>query len=606
VHVRDSTGSITATWYNQRYIKAVFNPGERYVFYGKISRRYHSFEIQNPVYEKVGDREMKNTCRIIPVYPSTSRLSQNVIRSVISGALEMAAGRFEEILPAWIKREYLLSEINYSMRNIHFPETAEDFSNARYRLAFEELLLLQLSLLSIKNSFSVERKGIAFKPADEIRQFIQSLPFKLTGAQEKVFSEIEKDMESPRVMNRLVQGDVGAGKTIVAALALLKAVKSGYQGALMVPTEILADQHYCSISGLLEAQGVKTSLLVGSTADAQKRKILADVEAGGIDVVIGTHALIEDRVRFRKLGLVVTDEQHRFGVRQRAVLSKKGQNPDVLVMTATPIPRTLALILYGDLDISIIDELPPGRKPVKTYAVDGSMRSRINKFIRDKVNEGRQAYIVCPLVDSSDAIEAKSAMETAERIAQVDFKDLRVGLVHGRMRQKDKDDAMKRFIAGETSILVSTTVIEVGVNVPNATVMVVENAERFGLSQLHQLRGRVGRGGHQSYCILYNESGSRVSKDRMDVMQKTNDGFAVAEKDLQIRGPGDFFGTRQHGLPDLKIANLYTDMEILKKAQEAAFRLLQDDRLLEKAENAKLREAATARFKDGTGELSLN
>ncbi len=606
LYVGDETGTIIATWYNQHYIKKAFKLNERYVFYGKISRRYRSFEVLNPVYEKIDGREMKNTCRIVPVYPATARLTQNVIRQVIENALELVIGKLEDTLPRWLRNRYRLCEYNYAIQNIHFPDSGEDFRNARYRLVFEELLLLQLGLLSIRNSLEENRKGIQFSKVHEMESFVESLPFRLTEAQRRVFSEIEKDMESSKVMNRLVQGDVGSGKTIVAVLALFKAVKSGYQGALMVPTEILAEQHYKSVKSLFEGRGIRTALLTGSLGRKQKGEILAGIADGSIDVVIGTHALIEDQVKFHRLGLVVTDEQHRFGVRQRAVLSQKGVNPDVLVMTATPIPRTLALILYGDLDISIIDELPPGRKPVKTYVVNEKMRERVNNFIRKLVREGRQVYIVCPLVEESDAIEAKSALELAERIANHDFKDLRVGLIHGKMKASEKDKVMREFVEGKISILVSTTVIEVGVNVPNATLMVIENAERFGLSQLHQLRGRVGRGDHQSYCIMYNEGKTQVSVQRMKVMEETCDGFVISEKDLELRGPGEFFGTRQHGLPDLKIANLYQDMDVLKKAQEAAQEILKKDPMLKEDENRLLKKRIKEIFFDKMDQLSLN
>ena len=390
-------------------------------------------------------------------------------------------------------------------------------------------------------------------------------------------------------MNRLIQGDVGSGKTIVAVLALFKAVQNGYQGALMVPTAILAEQHFKSINSLMERCGINTALLTGSQTKKEKNAILSGIKSGEIDILIGTHALIEDNIEFMNLGLVITDEQHRFGVRQRSLLSKKGEAPDVIVMTATPIPRTLALILYGDLDISIIDELPPGRKAVKTYAVNNSMRDRINAFVRKEVSEGRQVYIVCPLVEESEEIDAKSAVQHAKEITENDFKDLRVGLIHGKMKAKEKDAVMKNFVEGEIDLLVSTTVIEVGVNVPNASVMIIENAERFGLAQLHQLRGRVGRGEYQSYCILYNEGKTQVSRERMKIMQKTNDGFTISGKDLELRGPGEFFGTRQHGIPELRIANLYEDIDILKKAQEAALKLIKEDDKLEKEENLRLK-----------------
>lgn len=606
VNITDNTGIVTANWFNQSYIKNVFNVGEIYVFYGKISRRFRIIEVHNPVYEKILEGVSEKACRIVPIYPATANLTQNIIRSSIKNAMQATIGKFDEILPEWINKKYMLSEINYSLENIHFPMSNKDFENARYRLVFEELLLLQLGLLNIKNSIQEAQKGILFQPVKEMQNFIKSLPFKLTNAQIKVFNEIEKDMESIKLMNRLVQGDVGSGKTMVAILALFKAVKCGYQGTLMVPTEILAEQHFSSIEGLFGEFGIRTSMLVGSQTKRQKTEIVDKVKKGEIDVVIGTHALIEDNVEFKRLGLVITDEQHRFGVRQRAMLSKKGNNPDVIVMTATPIPRTLALILYGDLDISIIDELPPGRKPIETYIVNEEKRQRINKFIRKKVEEGRQVYIVCPLVEESDTIEAASATEMAERIAKKDFNDLRVGLIHGKLKSKEKETIMKGFVSGEINILVSTTVIEVGVNVPNSTVMVIENAERFGLSQLHQLRGRVGRGDHQSFCVLYNEGKTSIASERMKVMTDTNDGFVISEKDLELRGPGEFFGTRQHGIPDLKIANLYKDIDILKKAQEVAIEILRLDKFLSRDENRYLKDKVLEKFREKMKDLSFN
>lgn len=606
VIIKDETGAIAAVWFNQNYIRNIFKIGEKYVFYGKITRKFGTFEIANPIYEKIAeDRELKNTCRIVPVYRSTAKLTQNAIRTAIRNALDMAGGHFEDMLPEGIRKQYLLSEINYCIENIHFPKSDEDFKNARYRLVFEEFIMLQLGLLRIKASLQEGRTGIKFSREEDMESFIKSLPFRLTEAQINVFREIQEDMESHKIMNRLIQGDVGSGKTVVAAMALFKAVKNGYQGTLMVPTEILAEQHFQSLNQLMLPFGVRVGLLTGSLTQKQKRELLGAVEKGEIDILVGTHALIEDAVKFMRLGLVITDEQHRFGVSQRALLSQKGCNPDVIVMTATPIPRTLALILYGDLDISIINQLPPGRKPIKTYTVDNNMRERINKFIKEKVREGRQAYIVCPLVEESEAVDAKAAADLAERLASEDFRDMQVGLMHGKMKPKDKDEVMKAFVEGKINILVSTTVIEVGVNVPNSTVMVVENAERFGLAQLHQLRGRVGRGGHQSYCILFNESKSAVSKERMKVMEKTNDGFIISEKDLELRGPGEFFGTRQHGLPEFKIANIYKDMDILKAAQEAARDILKEDPLLEDIKNEKIRQNIDKTFETAYKRLSF-
>lgn len=605
VSIRDETGLINGVWFNQAYLKNNFITGEKYIFFGTITRK-RTFEVLNPVYERVNENGPINTCKIVPVYPATGRLTQNAIRAVIRTALEYAGGSMGEILPIWILDTYKLEDAKFAINNIHYPQSDEAFLKARERLVFEELLLLQLGLLGLKSTADTIAKGIRFEAGSEVRKFVATLPFKLTNAQIRVFSEIERDMEKDKEMNRLVQGDVGSGKTIVAVLALVKAVKSGYQGALMVPTGILAEQHYCSIAPMLEPLGIKTALFTGNTSAKAAKELLERIKEGSVDIVIGTHALLEDRVVFKCLGLVVTDEQHRFGVRQRAVLSKKGENADILVMTATPIPRTLALILYGDLDISIIDELPPGRKKVETYAVDASKRDRINNFIRKQVAAGRQVYIVCPLVEESDAVDAKAASEMADQLATKTFSDLRVALIHGKMKPSEKDDVMSNFAAGETDILVSTTVIEVGVNVPNASLMVVENAERFGLSQLHQLRGRVGRGKYQSYCVLFNESRSEVAGERMKVMEKTSDGFVISEKDLELRGPGDFFGTRQHGIPELKIANLYKDIEILKKAQEAALKLKAQDRFLNSEENRLLGLAVKEKFAGAALTLSMN
>ena len=605
VSIVDETGLINAIWFNQPYLKNYFKKGEKYIFYGTITRK-RTFEVLNPVYEKISESGPVNTCRIVPIYPSTGRLTQNAIRAVIRSALEYAGDELIEFLPEWICKEYNLVDSRFAIHNIHYPDSDNAFQRARERLVFEELLLLQLGLISLKSLPETDQPGIKFGAGKQVREFIQRLPFELTKAQTRVVAQIEQDMESGRVMNRLIQGDVGSGKTIVAVIALVKAVKSGYQGAFMAPTEILADQHYHSVKPMLERFGIRTALLTGSTSVKDAKGLLKDVSEGNVDVLIGTHALLEEKVVFMKLGLVITDEQHRFGVRQRAIISQKGENPDILVMTATPIPRTLALILYGDLDISIIDELPPGRKKVETYAVDERMRERINKFIRKHVTQGRQAYIVCPLVEESDAVEAKSATELADELANKTFSYLRLYIIHVKMKSSEKESTMLDFVRGEMDILVSTTVIEVGVNVPNAALMVVENAERFGLAQLHQLRGRVGRGEHQSYCILFSDSKSQVARERMKVMEQTTDGFVISEKDLELRGPGDFFGTRQHGIPDMKIANLYKDMDVLKQAQEAALKLIENDRGLKLPQNQMLCQAIKEKFSKMANVISLN
>lgn len=602
--VRDETGAVVLTWFNQSYLKDNFQPGQQFMFYGKPSRKFGHVEVQNPVYEKLDDN-LKETGKIVPIYPSTAALSQKVIRSVIRSSLDLINNQIQEFIPEQIRSKYNLAEINYALNNIHFPIDKKSFELARTRLVFEELLLLQLGLLSIRSRYSHDIPGIKFKAVAEVVKLIANLPFELTEAQKRVLGEAEHDMESGKPMNRLVQGDVGSGKTIVAGLAMFKAVRNGYQAAMMVPTGILAEQHYKNLSRLFEEYGIKTVLVTGSLTLKQKKEILEQISEGRADIIIGTHALIEDEVKFSKLGLVVTDEQHRFGVRQRAVLSSKGMTPDVLVMTATPIPRTLALILYGDLDISIIDQMPPGRKKIETYWVEENMRERINKFIRKNLEEGKQAYIVCPMVEESETADIKSAEKHADELQKI-FHPFKVVCLHGKMKSSIKDDIMRKFHNGEINMLVSTTVIEVGVDQPNAVIMMVENAERFGLAQLHQLRGRVGRGEAQSYCILCTTSNSEIVRERMKVMQGTNDGFEIAEKDLELRGPGEFFGTRQHGLPDLKIANLFRDIDILKQVQESAKQLLEKDRELKSPENIPIKEKVLERFSERADEISFN
>ncbi|NLU31724.1 MAG: ATP-dependent DNA helicase RecG [Clostridiaceae bacterium] len=578
--VTDGASLMNVTWFNQGYVKQNIDISREYVFFGTVRRVGSRVEIHNPVFEEA-DQSGNLTGRIVPVYPLTKGITQNILRKILRNALDAASDKIVDILPTGFRHKYRLAEAVFSYEQIHFPTSMENMEMARRRLVFEELLLLQLGLSSIKGTNSGQ-SGIRFSPVD-ISPLLNALPFKLTPAQERVFEEIRSDMESERRMNRLIQGDVGSGKTILAVLAMYIAASSGYQSAFMVPTEILAEQHYRTIAPLFEKFDIKVGLLTGGLKKKEKEAIKKEAEEERLDVIIGTHAVLGDSTMFGNLGLVITDEQHRFGVRQRARLSQKGENPDLLVMTATPIPRTLALVLYGDLDVSIVDSLPPGRKPIKTYVVDESMRDRIYQFIRKNIAEGRQAYIVCPLVEESDELEVESATGLVEKIRDDALKGLRVGLIHGRMKSAEKDDIMRRFSRGELDVLVSTTVIEVGVNVPNANIMVIENAERFGLAQLHQLRGRVGRGSHQSYCILFNQGKSEISRQRMEIMAKSNDGFVIAEKDLELRGPGDVFGVRQHGLPEFRIANLYRDMDVLKDVQKAAREIVSGN-LLEKDE----------------------
>ena len=539
---------------------------------------------------------MQNTGRIIPIYPLTYKLSQNQLRKIMEAGIKEVYGNLPETLPNYLLKEYKLEDINNATKHIHFPDEFKDFNIARNRLVFEELLTVQLALLELKNSYNNDIKGIEFSKNAKMSDVINTLPFKLTKAQLRVLEEIDNDMESSKNMNRLLQGDVGSGKTVVAMCAAYKAVKSGYQAAIMAPTAILASQHLENFRDILENLGIRCELLISGITKKKKEDILERLKNGEIDILIGTHAIIEDNVIFKNLGLVVTDEQHRFGVKQRTKIAEKGENPDVLVMTATPIPRTLALILYGDLDISIIDELPPNRKKIETFAVNKSMTDRVNNFIRKQLEEGRQAYIVCPLVEENEEMDLKSVEKIYETYSKEVFTDYKVDFIHGKMKQKDKDSIMERFKNKEIDVLVSTTVIEVGVDVPNSNIMVIENAERFGLAQLHQLRGRVGRGKYQSYCILKFEGKSDNVRKRMKVMCDTNDGFIISEKDLELRGSGDFFGTMQHGLPEFKIANLFEDVGILKLVQSVATKILLDDPKLEKQENKLLKELIKDKF----------
>ena len=593
--VSDESSSCVITWFNQKYLKDRFKVGETYTFFGKIENKGGTFEMKSPVYEDIG-RE-KNTGRIVPIYPLTSRLSQNVLRKIIENGIDEVYGNLEENLPEYILDRYKLLDINEAYKNIHFPASNSDFIRAKNRLVFEELLGLQLALLRLKEGQKNDEKGIKFDSNVKMEDVIKTLPFTLTNAQLRVLKEINEDMEKEEAMNRLLQGDVGSGKTIVSIIAAYKAVKNGYQAAIMAPTAILAEQHLQNFTKILEPFGIRCELLVSSVTKKNKQLILEKLANGNIDILIGTHALLEENVIFKNLGLVVTDEQHRFGVKQRATIVAKGNNPDVIVMSATPIPRTLALILYGDLDISIIDELPPNRKKIETYVVNKDYDERLAGFVKNLINEGRQAYIVCPLVEDLDDDEGlKSVTALAEKYKTEVYSEYRVEYLHGKMKPKEKDDIMQRFKDGKIDILISTTVIEVGVDVPNASIMIIENAERFGLAQLHQLRGRVGRGEYKSYCILKNEGHSKVSKERMKVMCQTNDGFIISEKDLELRGSGDFFGTAQHGIPEFKIANLFENIQELKIVQELANRIMAGDPLLEEEKNFRLKKLIEDKF----------
>ncbi len=587
VQVRDDSGIAVCIFFNNKYIKTLLHRGYEYTFYGKVNVRRGVREFISPEFELASLHSC--TKRIIPVYPLTSGVTQKFLRKAISDAYELYHPYLRDIIPADILKEYSLCPIDYAIRNIHFPESPDALEIAKKRLIFEEFFILQTTLRKMRESGKKE-KGIKFTHIDT-SPFTSALPFSLTNAQKRVVNDISRDLESGNMMSRLVQGDVGSGKTIVAALSMYVCAKNGFQAAMMAPTEVLARQHYLDLSPMLESFGIKCALLTGSTKSKERKEIYDGLENGSIVAVFGTHALITDKVNFKKLALAITDEQHRFGVRQRMCLSEKGESVHTLVMTATPIPRTLALIIYGDMDISIIDELPPNRQVIDTFSVGEDMRQRIYAFIRKEVDKENRCYIVCPSVEGNEDMPLKSVTEHYATLSKEIFPDIPMGIVHGKMKAADKESAMADFVSGNTKILVSTTVIEVGVNVPEATLMIVENAERFGLSQLHQLRGRVGRGKEKSYCVLFTSSYSEETKERMKIMVKSNDGFKISEKDLSLRGPGDFFGTRQHGALQFKIADLANDLSVLKDSGVAAEKLLSSDSELEKEENIYIREA---------------
>jgi len=584
VAVDDGSGVVALTWFNQKFRKDQFLKlrGRKIVVFGTVQAGRWGVEMASPEWELFSeDEDPLSSGRVVPVYPLTEGLFQSQLRKALRGALDAYVGMVEEILPESMRDRLDLMDIAESLRNIHFPESQEALDAARKRLVFEELFLLQLALAVRKRGMEAPGRGISFEtPANFRDELKEVLPFELTGAQKRVIKEIAADMRRPICMNRLLQGDVGSGKTAVALAAMLIAVRNSYQAALMAPTEILAEQHYIGISklvGNLDMLGIHVDLLTGSLRSKHRREVNERIASGQTSIAIGTHALIQEGVEFRRLGLVIVDEQHRFGVLQRAALMDKGLTPDMLVMTATPIPRTLTLTVYGDLDVSIIDELPPGRKPIKTHWKQIGERKKVYNALRTLIDQGRQAYVVCPLIEESEKLQVRAATELADFLALEMFPDLRIGLLHGQMKTDEKEQVMTAFRNRELDILVSTTVIEVGVDVANATVMVIEDADRFGLAQLHQLRGRVGRGDEQSYCVMICEGNSEDSIKRMQVMSETTDGFAIAEEDLKLRGPGEFYGTRQSGMAGLKIADIFRDIPILEMARAEAFKLVEKD-----------------------------
>lgn len=584
----DGTDVISVTIFNNKYLAGALRVYEDYVLYGKIEKNFTTASMSSPQIEKTGADG-----NIHPIYPAKEKLTSRVISQVVRTALD-SMDEIPEILSEKILRRYDLISLDKAIRDIHFPKSQSDIAAARNRLIFDELLILQLGLLKLKGTEKQET-GVRIEK-DFSAEYTRLLPFEMTNAQKKVLAECISDIRKNYPARRLIQGDVGSGKTAVAAGVIYTVVKNGYQTALMAPTEILAVQHFETLQKLLAGSGVRIELLTGSVTAVRKREIKRALIDGEIDLLIGTHAIIQNDVAFKDLGLVITDEQHRFGVGQRAALAEKGVHIHTIVMSATPIPRTLGLILYGDLDISVIDELPPGRQEIRTDVVNSRYHQRIYKFIRDAVDRQEQCYIICPAVEEGE-LNIKSAQQLAEELSETVFKGYNLGLLHGKMKTAEKERVMKAFAAGDISILVATTVVEVGVDVPNATVMVIENAERFGLSQLHQLRGRIGRGNKKSYCILISDSTSPHSKERLDVMKKYADGFKIADEDLKARGPGDFFGSRQHGLPDLKIADMVNDVETLRITQGCAKEILSMDFALNMPENRPLKDRINKMFR---------
>ncbi len=621
--VGDDTGNVRVVWFNNPYVARNLPANSRIVLSGRVRLFSGRFVFESPEWEPYQDTELVHTGRLVPVYPLTRGLRSRQMRKLMKGSIDRWASQVADFLPAPVRQRCNLLDLPVAIAQAHYPEDKDAKSRARERLAFDELFLLQLGVLSKKRDWQESQPGNSIATARPVLDaFIDSLPFTLTAAQNRVVTEMLTDLARPLPMSRLLQGDVGSGKTVVAATGLLMSATAGFQGALMAPTEILAEQHFNTICRLFEAASRETkeddpvrsftglldrpiiiARLTGATPAAEKRHLHRRIRDGKIDLIIGTHALIQKNVEFHSLGMAVIDEQHRFGVAQRSVLRQKGFNPHILVMTATPIPRTLALTVYGDLDLSVLDEMPPGRQDIRTRWLQPNQRTSAYNFLRKQASNGCQAFIICPLIEESDAIQVRAATVEYERLAVNVFPEFELGLLHGRLSAKDKEAVMRRFYDGETDILVSTAVVEVGIDVPNATVMMVESADRFGLSQLHQFRGRVGRGSEQSYCMLMTEEPSRLARQRLDIIESVQDGFRLAEEDLKLRGPGEFFGTRQSGLPDLRMAKI-SDVALLERTRTEALRLFEEDRELEKAEHAPLVREMTRVWAAEAGEWS--
>lgn len=595
--VKDPSGTITLTWFNQPFLKNTLRLGSRYIFRGKIVRKNAVLVIQQPkIYKQEEYRKLLNVMQ--PVYSLTEGITNHTISKAVGVVLAQVEGE-KDYLPSGLRKEYDLIQRKHAIQEIHFPKCRENLIEARKRLVFDEFFIFTLVLRHLKENKAGVKNPFAIVEEERLEEFIHNLPYELTNAQKKVWKEIKNDLCGEYTMNRLVQGDVGSGKTILAVLALYMVALQGYQGCLMVPTEVLAKQHYDSLTESLTEKGIRIQLLVGSMTASEKRKAYEKIASHEVDIVVGTHALIQEKVVYDRLALVITDEQHRFGVKQRENLSLKGYTPHVLVMSATPIPRTLAMILYGDLDISVLDEMPANRLPIKNCVVDTGYRSTAYRFIEKQIAEGRQAYVICPMVEESENMEAENVIEYTEKLKEAFHLNIHVDYLHGKMKPKEKDAIMEQFANGNIQVLVSTTVVEVGVNVPNATVMMIENAERFGLAQLHQLRGRVGRGGYQSYCILVSGQSGKDTMERLEILNKSNDGFFIASEDLKLRGPGDMFGIRQSGDLEFKLGDIFTDANLLKSANEAAKNLSEEEYLQIIESSATLKSKLNS-FKGGT------
>lgn len=603
--LRDSGGTLALAWYNMPYLRGTLKAGERFIFRGRVVKKRGRLTMEQPeIYRP--EQYAKVVSSMQPVYGQTKGLGNKTIAKAVTEALTMRQME-REYLPAGLREKYGLAEINYALEHIHFPANREELMFSRKRLVFDEFFMFLMSVRLLKDKKEDKKSVYPFTFSGEMASVEERLPYALTGAQKKVIREVYADLSGGHIMTRLIQGDVGSGKTIVAILALLQAAANGYQGALMVPTEVLARQHYESMTELFASLGItyRLVLLTGSMTAKEKRLARESIENHEADIVIGTHALIQEKVVYDNLALVITDEQHRFGVAQREMLSKKGGEPHVLVMSATPIPRTLAIILYGDLDISIIDELPANRQPIKNCVVNREFRPNAYRFIENEVRAGRQAYVICPMVEPSEMLEAENVIDYTEELRRALSPSIRVEYLHGKMKGKEKNAIMEAFAANEIHVLVSTTVIEVGINVPNATVMMIENAERFGLAQLHQLRGRVGRGKDQSYCIMVNASGEEDAGKRLDILNKSNDGFYIASEDLKLRGPGDLFGVRQSGDLEFHLADIFADADILKAVSDEVKKLMDKDPLLEAEENQELKRKMNGYLERGWEKVNL-